>query len=318
MRLVAGVVAIVGLAFGAGCRVGGESDVAPVELFVLGIAQDGGLPHLGCEEACCANARANGRVEYPACLGVVDRRGSGEPKLLLVEATPRIEEQTAMLHELAQVRGRGRRPVDAVLVTHAHIGHYLGLALFGREVVGAHHLPVWCSPRFANYLRGHGPWQQLVALEQIDVRAFELGEPFEPWPGIAVQALAVPHRDEFSDTVAFRIDGPTRRVLFVPDVDAWEKVPGLLERLLDGVDVAYLDATFYDGSELPGRSLDEIPHPLMTRTMERLAEHAHRRPGTLRFLHLNHSNPALHDQALREAIEARGFRVARAGEAVAL
>ncbi|MCB9880055.1 MAG: pyrroloquinoline quinone biosynthesis protein PqqB, partial [Planctomycetes bacterium] len=42
------------------------------------------------------------------------------------------------------------------------------------------------------------------------------------------------------------------------------------------------------------------------------------RPGTLRFLHLNHTNPALHDAALRAAIEARGFAVAVAGERVAL
>ncbi|MFK7740903.1 MAG: MBL fold metallo-hydrolase [Planctomycetota bacterium] len=290
---------------------------ASVALFVLGVAQDGGLPHLGCDKDCCTSARATGRVEYPACLGLVDRRGA-EAKLLLVEATPRIEEQTALLHQLADVRGRGRQPVDAVLVTHAHIGHYLGLALFGREVVGAKNLPVWCSPRFADYLAEHGPWQQLVALEQIEPRAFEVGATFEPWPGIRVQALAVPHRDEYSDTMAYRIEGPNRRVLFVPDVDAWEKQPGLLERLLDGVDVAYLDATFYDGSELPGRSLDEIPHPLMTRTMDRLQEFAKARPGALRFLHLNHTNPALHDAKLRAEIRERGFAVAEMGERVAL
>ena len=299
------------------CRMPAGRVAPEVELFVLGVAQDGGLPHLGCEQPCCAKARASGRVEYPACLGLVDRRGDA-PKLLLVEATPRIEEQTAMLHELAGVSGRGRAPVDAVMVTHAHIGHYLGLALFGREVVGAADLPVWCSPRFADYLRGHGPWRQLVELGQIDVRAFEVGVPFAPWPGAMVRAVRVPHRDEFSDTMAYVISGPNRSVLFVPDVDAWEKAPGLLDRLLDGVDVAYLDATFYDGSELPGRSLDEIPHPLMTSTMDRLQEQANAHPGRLRFLHLNHTNPALHDAALRARIEARGFHVARAGERVRL
>jgi len=290
---------------------------ADVELFVLGVAQDGGLPHLGCEKPCCVEARRTGRVEYPACLGLVDRRGEA-PKLLMVEATPRVEEQAALLHQLAGVTGRGRAPVDAVMVTHAHIGHYLGLALFGREVVGAKDLPVWCSERFAAYLRGHGPWKQLVELGQIDVRAFEVGAPFQPWDGVSVQALQVPHRDEFSDTMAYRISGPNRTALFVPDVDAWSKVPGLLDRLLDGVDVAYLDATFYDGSELPGRSLDEIPHPLMTRTMDRLQEKARARPGRLRFLHLNHTNPALHDAELRAEIEARGFAVAEMGERVAL
>ena len=293
------------------------SEPAPVELFVLGIAQDGGLPHLGCERQCCEQARRSGRVEYPASLGLVDRRGD-HPKLLLVEATPRIEEQVALFHRLAGVSGRGREPVDAVIVTHAHIGHYLGLALFGREVVGADHLPVWCSPRFADYLRGHGPWRQLVELEQIDVRAFAIGDAFEPWPGLAVRAVAVPHRDEFSDTMAYVVTGPSRSVLFVPDVDAWERAPGLLERLLDGVDVAYLDGTFFDGSELPERNLAEIRHPLIVRTMARLQAVARRRPGTLRFLHLNHTNPALHDDAVRARIEAAGFGIATMGERVAL
>lgn len=290
---------------------------ADVELFVLGVAQDGGLPHLGCERACCADARATGRVEYPAALGVVDRR-SGSSKLLLVEATPRIEEQVALLHKLADVHGRGRAPVDAVMVTHAHIGHYLGLALFGREVVGAQHLPVFCSPRFAAYLQEHGPWRQLVELEQIDVRAFVVGEPFEPWPGVSVQAIAVPHRDEFSDTMAYRITGPNQSVLFVPDVDAWERAPGLLEHLLLGVDVAYLDGTFYDGSELPERDLREIRHPLITRTMAKLADVAAQHPGRIRFLHLNHTNPALHDQRIRDAMQQSGFVVAVMGERVRL
>jgi pyrroloquinoline quinone biosynthesis protein B len=103
-----------------------------------------------------------------------------------------------------------------------------------------------------------------------------------------------------------------------PFVDAWEKAPGLLERLLAGVDVAYLDGTFYDGRELPDRPLDEIPHPLMTRTMDRLAELAKARPGALRFVHLNHTNPALHDAALRRQITARGFAIAAQGERVGL
>ncbi len=301
----------------AGCVGGPAPDMPAVELFVLGTAQDGGLPHFGCEQPCCAEARRSGRVLFPAALGVVDRRFDA-PKLLLLEATPRIEEQVAMLHDLADVHGRARQPVDAVLTTHAHLGHYLGLAWFGREVAGSRSVPVHCSPRFATFLREHAPWKQLVALEQVDVRAFTIGEPFSPWPGLVVTAIAVPHRDEFSDTMAFVLRGPNRAVLFVPDVDAWEKQPGLLERLLDGVDVAYLDGTFFDGRELPDRDLREIPHPLMTRTMQLLGPRARTAPGTLRFLHCNHSNPVLHDAALRAQVEAAGFAIAEQGERVVL
>jgi pyrroloquinoline quinone biosynthesis protein B len=285
------------------------------ELFVLGIAQDGGLPHFGCERPCCESARASGRTLFPACLGVADHRCG---KLLLVEATPRVEEQVALLHRLAGASGRGRQPVDAVLVTHAHVGHYLGLAFFGREVASTKSLPVHCSPRLAQFLGAHGPWRQLVALQQIELHEFTVGAPFSPWPGLTVLALAVPHRDEYSDTMAYVLQGPARRVLFVPDVDAWEREPGLLHRLLDGVDVAYLDGTFYDGSELPERNLAEIRHPLMVRTMELLAEVAAARPGAIRFLHCNHTNPVLHDPALVRRLVERGFALAEPGERVSL
>jgi glyoxylase-like metal-dependent hydrolase (beta-lactamase superfamily II) len=213
----------------------GASDV---EVVVLGIAQDGGVPHFGCDKWCCEAARLDGRALHPAALGVVDKRVN---KLLLVEATPAIEPQVDLLHEVAGGQERGRQPVDGVLTTHAHLGHYLGLAWFGREVAGSREVPLHCSPRFADFVRSNAPWRQLVALKQLDVRPFVVGESFAPWPGLAVTPIAVPHRDEFSDTMAFVLQGPSRRLLFVPDVDAWEKAPGLLEAIEDALEVGLGD-----------------------------------------------------------------------------
>jgi pyrroloquinoline quinone biosynthesis protein B len=275
------------------------------ELVVLGIAQDGGVPHFGCRKACCEAARRDGTILDPACVAVVDQ---AQGKALLVEATPGIERQVARLGV----------PIAAVLITHAHIGHYLGLAQFGREVAATRELPVQGSPRLCAFLRAHGPWRQLVELAQIRLEEFAPGATFAPMPGLEVTAIPVPHRDEYSDTMAFKIRGAARAVLFVPDVDRWDKEPGLLARLVEGVDVAYVDGTFWDGSELPGRDLREIPHPLMTDTMRRLADLARERPGAVRFIHLNHTNPALRDAALRAQIEAAGFRIAEVGERVGL
>ncbi|MCA8956652.1 MAG: MBL fold metallo-hydrolase, partial [Planctomycetes bacterium] len=260
-----------------------------MELVVLGTAQDGGLPHVGCERPCCARARRQGRELYPACLAVHDPATGA---LLLIEATPRIEPQLALLHELAGAHDRGRRPVDCVLLTHAHIGHYLGLAHFGKEVASTDSLPVFCSPRLAGFLRAHGPWGQLVKTRQIALHEVAPRVAFSPLQGLTVTAVPVPHRDEYSDTMAFKLRGPNKTVLFVPDIDSWQQRPGLLDELLDGVDVAYLDATFYDGRELPDRDLTKIRHPLMVDTMRRLATRAKAHPGALRFIHLNHTNPA--------------------------
>jgi pyrroloquinoline quinone biosynthesis protein B len=290
-----------------------DLDQARFDVFVLGRAQDGGVPHVGCEKPCCTAARAAGQVETPACLGIHD---TVTGRLVLIEATPGIERQLSDLWELAGVSGRGRQPVDAVLVTHAHIGHYTGLMHFGREVAGTRSLPLFVTPRMATFLQENGPWSELVDGEFVDLQIITptppgtTGDPFSPIDGLTVEAIAVPHRDEFSDTVAFRITGPARTLLFCPDIDRWGAHDGLLESLLEGVDVAYLDATFYDGSELPGRDLTKIPHPLMTDTMARLSDEAAANPGAIRFIHLNHTNPALHDSGLQREIKSRGFDVA--------
>ena len=293
-------------------------DRSRFELIVLGRAQDGGLPHVGCTRPCCVEARASGRVETPACLGVIDHQ---EDRLVLVEATPAIDTQIARLQDAAGQSDRGRRPVDAVLLTHAHVGHYLGLAHFGREVASTESTPVHVSPRFADFLRKNGPWSQLVELDQIELKEFEPGGTFQPIPGLDVEAFPVPHRDEFSDTMAYKIRGPNRTVLFVPDIDRWDAEtvgPDFIDRLFADVDIAYVDATFYDGRELPGRNLLMIPHPPMIDSMDRFADRVQRTPGMIRFIHLNHTNPALHEDSVREAIRSRGFLVAIPGERIEL
>ena len=283
------------------------------EVIVLGMAQDGGLPHLGCTRSCCEDARRKGEERYPACLGIHDRQSGA---LVLIEATPAIEKQIALLHGFCATQDRERKPVDAVLITHAHIGHYTGLIQFGREVASTKSIPLHVTKRMEAFLQTNGPWRQLIELGQVKIIQIEARASFEPMPGLVVTAIPVPHRDEFSDTVAFKIKGPKRQILFVPDIDCWQDE--LLSELLDGVDVAYLDGTFYDGSELPGRDITKIPHPLMVDSMKRLAKEALEHPGRFRFIHLNHTNPALVDPKIQAEIHKKGFRIAERGERVGL
>jgi hypothetical protein len=58
----------------------------PVEAMVLGIAQDGGVPHLGCRQKLCLDARRDrSKRRLIASLGLVDRRAG---KRFLIDATP--------------------------------------------------------------------------------------------------------------------------------------------------------------------------------------------------------------------------------------
>ena len=217
---------------------------------VLGIAQDAGFPQAACKKDCCAAAWENPKLRRNAtCLAIVDPQTQ---QRWLVECTPDFREQ---LHLLDQHSQQGEQLLDGILLTHAHIGHYAGLIHLGREVIGSNSINVFCMPRMAKFLKTNGPWSQLVELENIAINQLEDEAVIQLNDRISVQPLTVPHRDEFSETVAYLISGPQKKILFLPDIDKWSKWETSIEELIRSVDVAYLDASFFGEGELPGRDM---------------------------------------------------------------
>jgi len=282
---------------------------------VLGIAQDGGYPQAGTKESPAWDDPSLRRLV--SCLAVVDPATS---QRWLLDATPDFREQ---LHRLDQLAPVPERPgLAGIFLTHGHIGHYTGLIHLGREVMGTHQVPVYAMPRMAEFLRTNGPWNQLVRLENISLQPLRAGEPVRLNARLSITPLLVPHRDEYTETVGLRIDGPRRSVLFIPDIDKWEhwdEQGQRVEEAIAGVDVAFLDGTFFADGELPGRDLSKIPHPVITRTMKRFAELPAAEKQKVRFIHLNGTNPALDPRSeAHKTIEDAGFGVARELEKVPL
>jgi len=276
------------------------------QAIVLGIAQDGGVPHAGCHRTPCVEARRGpSRRRLVASLGLVDPAAG---KRFLIDATPDFAEQMERLGGLP----------DAILLTHAHIGHYLGLAQLGREVLNARQVPVYATPAMANFLRENRPWSRLVGLGNIAIREIAIGEEFALTESLHVTAIRVPHRDEDSDTVAFLVRGPRRELLWLPDIDRWEQWDRTLPDVLrEPKRSAFLDGTFFSADELPGRSIDEVPHPLVPDTLARL-ERVPETAGRVWFVHLNHTNRLLWDAKARKEVEARGAGVAEEGQRIPL
>lgn len=316
-RAVLGAIAI---AFGclSWSRVAGETTAARPYVVVLGVAQDGGRPQAGCTRTCCAAAWEKPELRRNvASLAIVDP-SSGER--WIVDATPDFARQLRALDAVAPPRSPAKPPaLDGILLTHAHAGHYLGLAQLGREVLGASKVPVLAMPRMCAYLGANGPWSQLVQIDNIVLVELADGARRPLNARLAIVPFRVPHRDEYSETVGFRIEGPTQSVVWLPDVDKWEKWETPIETLVQGADVAYLDGTFYANGEIPNRDMSEIPHPFIVESMRRLAPLAPSERAKVRFVHLNHTNPALDPGSdAAKAIEAAGFRIAREGERVEL
>ena len=246
------------------------------ELVVLGVAQDAGIPQLGCTQPLCSSIRNGSRnAERVSSIGVINR-GSG--RAYLFDATPDLPSQ---VHSLT-----GGRAPDGVFLTHAHAGHYTGLMYFGRESIDAKGIPVFGTERMTTFLAANGPWSLLVSRGNIAPRTVVPDRSVDLGDGLRVTAFVVPHRDEFTDTVGYLIETPARKAVFIPDIDQWQKWSRDVRQVVDGVDYALLDGTFASADEIPGRTTADIPHPLMPATRDLLKGVR----AQVWFIHLNHTN----------------------------
>lgn len=282
---------------------------------VLGTAQDGGLPHTACSCPRCELARRDpaARRLVAAIALVLPQTGS----IYLVDATPDLGEQLYRLRDVRDAAaGRvDRAPVDAIFLTHAHMGHYLGLAHLGFEAVSTSSLPVHGTPRMIDFLRNNGPWSQLVDLGNIAPVALPSEASVKLGRNVFVRPFTVPHRDEYADTVGYILKGPTRTLVYLPDIDSWRAWQRSAVAFLQEFDLVLVDGTFFSPAELPGRSIESIGHPLITDTMDLLQPAVEAGRLEVFFTHFNHSNPAIVPNSKeRLEIERRGFHVLNDGD----
>jgi len=277
------------------------------QVVVLGIAQDGGYPQAGCRKDCCKSVWSDpDRRRHVSCLAIVDPKTK---QRWIIDATPDFREQLRMLDESSAVTTQPG--IDGILLTHAHIGHYAGLVHLGREVMGTKAVPVYAMPRMRDFLENNGPWDQLIQLNNIDLRPAEDGVPIQLNDRITVTPFLVPHRDEYTETAGYRIEGPTRSVIYISDIDKWDRWDTSIIEMLSGVSAAYLDATFYMEGEIPGRSMADIPHPFIEESMALFDSLPDAEKAKVRFIHFNHTNPVLDPESdARRRIEAAGYRAA--------
>ena len=295
-----------------------QKNAAP-HIIVLGIAQDGGYPHMGCQRQCCQRTfKDKSLSRYVVSLALVNPQTR---QWWLFEATPDIAEQLQYFKQLTG--GTYNFVPDGIFITHAHIGHYTGLMKLGKEVMSTHDIPVYTLPKLKKFLETNGPWSQLVnyhniaPVEMAEYRhggsiyaATDLGS------GIKVLAYRVPHRDEYSETAGFRIETPDKKYIFIPDINKWDLWETNIIEVTKSVDVALVDATFFDENDLPARNLKNVPHPLVTETMNLFKNESPETKAKVRLIHFNHTNPLLWDKKKQKEVKAAGFTYATQGEEI--
>ncbi len=286
------------------------SHINAQNILVLGVAQDGGFPHIGCQNACLRAHKNPKLAKYITSIAVVDPE---HKQWWLFEATPNMDKQLQFFKDLTN----SEYPYmpEGIFITHAHIGHYTGLMFLGREAFGTKKMKVYGLPKFIDFLKSNGPWSQLVALNNIEPYILTKDSAVIVNENISVKAFTVPHRDEFSETAGFQINTRKKGILFIPDIDKWEKWDRDIVEIVrsEGIDYAFIDATFFKDGELPNRSIEEVPHPFVEETMELFNNEYRSVKRKIQFIHLNHTNPLLFDKQTKIDVLEQGYGIAEQG-----
>ena len=275
-------------------------------IVVLGITQDAGYPQIGCDKVCCKKYWDKKIAKQKvSCLALFDPATNQK---WIFDATPDLTEQ---LHDADKLQ---KGNLSGIFLTHAHIGHYTGLMYLGREALNAKEIPVYAMPRMYDYLKNNGPWSQLVSLKNIQLQKLKADSSVKLTDKISITPILVPHRDEFTETVGYSIKTGNKTVLFIPDIDKWQKWDRDIRQLVKQYDHLFLDGTFYKDDELPGRNMNEVPHPFIQESVDLFSELSLTEKQKVWFIHFNHTNPLIDKSSKQyKEVKSKGFNVAVEG-----
>ena len=254
-----------------------------IRAVILGIAQDGGVPHPGCYCNTCRLYWGNQIVLSPSSLAIIE-----EKRLHLIDVTRNLDRQ---------LREVGNRNITDIWLTHGHIGHIDGIGLFGKEVMNEKNIKLHASESMIELILNTPKWNKLVEEKTLIPTQFKSNEAIQVSENLQITPIQVPHRDELTDTHAFVIKGPEKSVLYIPDHDSWEETLYMVkQKSVDewfvslGIDIVLMDGTFWSKNELSRQS--DVPHPPIEDSLERLND-LNRKDLEVFFIHLNHTNPLL-------------------------
>jgi len=272
-------------------------------IYILGTAQDGGYPHANCTDKCCRKAWNNNSLHrYPSCIAIID---ISRKKYWLLDITPEIKKQIHILEQFGCT-------LEGVFITHAHIGHYTGLFNLGLEIMNLNNIPIYVMPKMKNFLINNSQTNHLIENDNICLIDLFEDKAININDDLSVTPFDVPHRNELSETVGFKVQSQKKSIIYLPDIDSWYNWDDKLIKLVKLNDVLFLDGTFYNKNEVKQRDISKIPHPEIIATMNILSGLDVKFKNRVHFIHLNHTNNVINlDSEEYEKVIKNGFCISQ-------
>lgn len=274
-----------------------------VRIVILGIAQDGGIPHFTCNCKNCLHFSESKNFRFVSSIGIL-----GKTKSLMIDATPDLPKQFNLFREHLE---KDNYKLNGLLVTHMHIGHYTGLIYFGRESASTNKFPLYTTKENFEFLKTNKPFSYLFEREQLQENTIS---PEEEWfldDSVSIIPFLVPHRNEDGNTIGIEIINKetNKKAIYITDVDY---LTDELQKRIDKADKVILDGTFFTKTEL--MIFRKVPHPPITDTMNIFGKQPENR---FYFTHLNHSNPALEESSKEyQEIKNLGYNLCYEGQVI--
>ena len=148
-----------------------------------------------------------------------------------------------------------------------------------------------------SFLENNAPFTQLIELDNIKLRPMEGGETILLCDNLSITPFLVPHRNEFSETIGITVKSSEKSLLYIPDIDSWNSWDMDINELIQRNNFALLDGTFYNDTELPGRNVQDVPHPYINDSLNKFSLLDEMDREKVYFTHLNHTNPAIQNSS---------------------
>ena len=284
-------------------------------IFVLGTAQDGGFPHVGCDKDCCSSAIKNLELQrLVSSIAIIDDL---KKCFWMIDSTPDFKSQLSLLSNY--INHFTYPYFSGIFLTHAHMGHYSGLLNLGLEVMNLRNIPVYVLSGMKHFLMGNSIFYNLVKNKNIAIKEMVEDKPIILNDNISIVPFQVPHRNELSETVGFKVISENRSVIYIPDIDSWEEWDENIIDIISGNNISILDGTFFSKEEINYRNTQKIPHPTINESILKFNSLDHTDRKKVFFTHLNHTNRAL-DQRSDEYkyVITSGYNILKDGQIIQL